>query len=126
MLVSVCMATYNGGKYIKEQVDSILAQEFKENKDVEMEIVVSDDGSTDDTLRILEAYRDERIKIFRHTNPTRKYKYFNASRACSRNFENAMRHAEGDYIFLADQDDVWYPNKMDLQLLKLVNAGGGA
>lgn len=55
-LVSVCMATYNGGKYIREQVDSILNQEFKENPNVELELVVSDDGSTDDTIQILEAY----------------------------------------------------------------------
>ena len=61
MLISICMATYNGAKYIREQVDSILNQEFTENKDVEMELVVSDDGSTDDTLKILESYGDSRI-----------------------------------------------------------------
>mgnify|MGYP003564385818 FL=1 len=61
MLVSVCMATYNGGKYIREQVDSILNQEFKENPNVELELVVSDDGSTDDTIQILEAYHDPRM-----------------------------------------------------------------
>ena len=55
MLISICMATYNGAKYLREQVDSILNQEFTENKDVEMELVVSDDGSTDDTLKILES-----------------------------------------------------------------------
>lgn len=60
-LVSVCMATYNGGKYIREQVDSILNQEFKENPNVELELVVSDDGSTDDTIQILEAYHDPRM-----------------------------------------------------------------
>ena len=55
------MATYNGGKYIREQVDSILNQEFKENPNVELELVVSDDGSTDDTIQILEAYHDPRM-----------------------------------------------------------------
>lgn len=60
-LVSVCMGTYNGGKYIREQVDSILNQEFKENPNVELELVVSDDGSTDDTIQILEAYHDPRM-----------------------------------------------------------------
>ena len=54
MLVSICMATYNGGKFIREQVDSILNQEFTENEGVEIELVVSDDGSTDDTIQILE------------------------------------------------------------------------
>ena len=61
MLISVCMATYNGAKYLREQVDSILQQEFRHNSDVEMELVVSDDESTDDTVRILESYHDPRI-----------------------------------------------------------------
>ncbi len=124
MLVSVCMATYNGGKYIREQVDSILNQEFKENTDVELEIVVSDDGSTDDTVKILETYNDARIKIYLHRN-TKKYKYLNATRACKCNFENAMGKAKGEYIFLSDQDDVWYPWKMDRQLTMLRKYGGG-
>lgn len=123
MLVSICMATYNGAKYIREQVDSILNQEFKENSDVELEIVVSDDGSTDDTIKILESYHDSRIKIFRHNN-VKKYKYLNATRACKYNFENAMSKAMGDYIFLSDQDDVWYPWKVDMQLSYLRQYGG--
>lgn len=64
MLVSICMATYNGGKFIREQVDSILNQQFVENKDVELELVVSDDGSTDNTIDILKSYQDQRIKVF--------------------------------------------------------------
>lgn len=123
MLISICMATYNGAKYIREQVDSILNQEFKENKDVEIELVVSDDDSTDDTLKILESYGDSRIKIFHHTEH-KKHKYLNASRLCKCNFENAMRHANGDYIFLSDQDDVWYPWKVDKQLSTLRSWGG--
>ncbi len=84
MLVSICMATYNGDKYIREQVDSILNQEFRENPDVELELVVSDDGSTDDTIKILEAYHDARIVIYHHHN-TKRYKYLNANRACKHN-----------------------------------------
>lgn len=117
------MATYNGGKYIREQMDSILAQEFKENPDAEMEVIVSDDGSTDDTLRIVEAYCDPRIRIVHHTEH-HLYHWFNASRAVTANFENAIRHAKGDYIFLSDQDDVWYPWKVDKQLTCLRNWGG--
>ena len=123
ILVSVCMATYNGGKYIREQVDSILNQEFKENHGVELELVVSDDDSTDDTIQILESYHDVRIKIFKHQN-NKKYKYLNATRACKCNFENAILKASGDYIFLSDQDDVWYPWKIDKQLSMLRNVGG--
>lgn len=124
MLVSVCMATYNGAKYIKEQMDSILSQEFKENKDVKLEIIVSDDGSRDETLKIVESYKDPRIHIFHHTN-RHHYRYYNASICASHNFENAMKHASGEYIFLADQDDIWYPWKMDVSLSKLKETGGG-
>ncbi len=123
MLVSICMATYNGAKYIREQVDSILNQELKENPDVELELVVSDDGSTDDTIKILESYHDPRIVIYHHRN-TKKYKYLNATRACKCNFENAMSKAKGDYIFLTDQDDLWYPWKIDRQLSDLRHYGG--
>ena len=72
-VVLICMATYNGGKFIREQVDSILNQQFVENKDVELELVVSDDGSTDNTIDILKSYQDQRIKVFLHSNK-KKYK----------------------------------------------------
>lgn len=123
MLVSICMATYNGGKYIKEQMDSILAQEFKENPDAEMEIVVSDDGSTDDTLQIVEAYHDPRIRIVHHVHH-RKYKYYKTLRTVTDNFVNAINNSRGEYIFFTDQDDVWYPWKVDRQLTCLRNWGG--
>ena len=123
MLISVCMATYNGAKYIREQVDSILNQEFIENKDVELELVVSDDGSKDDTIAILQAYNDPRIKIFKHEEH-KKFKYFNANRLASANFENAVRKANGDFIFFSDQDDVWFPQKLDKQLVALRKLGG--
>lgn len=120
--VSVCMATYNGAKYIKEQVDSILNQEFKENPDIELELIVSDDGSDDDTLNKLRGYNDSRIKIFYH----KKIRNCNnALLACTQNFGHAMSKATGDYIFLSDQDDVWYPHKVDksVSLLKKVGSG---
>lgn len=112
MLVSICMATYNGGKFIREQVDSILNQEFTENEGVEIELVVSDDGSTDDTIQILESYHDPRIKIFMHQNK-KEHKYLNANQKASENFENALMKAKGDYLFFSDQDDVWMPWKLD-------------
>ncbi len=121
---SVCMATYNGAKYIKEQIDSILKQEFKENNDVELELIISDDGSTDDTLKIVESYNDSRIKIFHHLDKP-DVKYNKAAFCCTQNFGHAMSKATGDYIFLSDQDDIWYPHKMDksISLLKSVNKG---
>lgn len=117
------MATYNGAKYIKEQLDSILQQEFKENKGVEMEIIVSDDGSTDDTLKIIKEYNDTRIKLYHHKEHY-KHKYYNAAFACTKNFEYAISLATGDYIFLSDQDDVWYPWKLDKSLSVLKEKGG--
>lgn len=72
------MATYNGGKFIREQVDSILNQQFVENKDVELELVVSDDGSTDNTIDILKSYQDQRIKVFLHSNK-KKYSLISAT-----------------------------------------------
>lgn len=96
--ISVCMATYNGAKYIKEQLDSILCQ-LGEND----EIVISDDSSTDDTIVIIKAYNDSRIKLYE--NQKFHSPIFN--------FENALKNATGDYICLCDQDDIWLPNKVN-------------
>lgn len=103
-MVSVCLATYNGGKYLRPQVDSILSQLDKND-----ELIVSNDGSNDDTIAILKSYNDHRIKIF-----------FNSKdHGVINNFENALCHATGDYIFLSDQDDVWLPNKVEICLNSL-------
>lgn len=96
-MISVCMASYNGEKYIKEQIDSILLQLGAHD-----ELIISDDGSVDATLKILENYNDSRIKILH--NKTRK--------GVIGNFENALNQAKGEYIFLCDQDDIWLPNKV--------------
>ena len=100
-MISVCIATYNGSKYIKEQIDSILPQ-----LDECDEIIVSDDSSTDNTLSILKSYHDRRIIIF--TNQK-----FNSP---IYNFENALKHAKGDIIFLSDQDDIWEFNKVQVMI----------
>lgn len=96
-MISVCMATYNGEKYLREQVDSILAQ-----LGLYDELVISDDGSKDFTLEILHSYNDSRIKIYQNAT----------NHGVNGNFENALRYAKGDYIFLSDQDDVWLPDKV--------------
>lgn len=124
MLISICMATYNGGKYIREQMDSILAQDLSLWPDAEMEIIVSDDGSTDDNIKLLESYNNPRIKIFHHTNNGKKHKYYNALYRATANFSYAMQKAKGDYIFLSDQDDVWLPNKVAVALEALTRWGG--
>lgn len=96
-MISVCMATYNGEKYIRQQLDSILYQ--LEPTD---ELIISDDGSTDDTLEIIDGYKtDSRIKVLKGSFHSPIY-----------NFENAIRHAAGDYIFMSDQDDVWLEGRV--------------
>lgn len=106
-MISVCIATYNGEKYIKEQLDSILSQ-----LNINDEIILSDDHSTDRTLDLIRKIEDPRIKIFINTN----------QKGYSKNFENAISHASGDIIFICDQDDVWMKNKVDIMSKALVNA----
>ena len=98
-MISVCMATYNGQKYIKEQIDSILCQLGPAD-----ELVISDDHSTDLTPDIIKSYDDKRIKFF----------YNELKKGVTHNFENALLKSKGDILFLADQDDVWLPNKIEV------------
>ena len=107
--VSVAMAAYNGEKYLKEQLDSIL-----KNLNEDDEIIVCDDGSTDKTLEILKKYaaKDSRIKVYK-----------NSKLGVKKNFEKAIEYARGNYIFLADQDDIWEANKVD-KVLKAFNDNG--
>lgn len=96
MKKSVCMATYNGEKYIEEQLQSILVQ-----LDDNDEIVISDDHSTDNTIEVVKKINDNRIKIF----------FNQGEKGFTSNFENALKKATGDIIFLSDQDDIWLPEK---------------
>ena len=96
-MLSVCMATYNGAIYIHEQITSILKQLSDED-----ELIISDDGSTDDTIRIIHLFKDTRIKLIQNSG----------RKGFVNNFENALNHASGDYIFLSDQDDIWKANKV--------------
>lgn len=104
-MISVCVATYNGEKFIKEQIESILIQ-----LDCNDEVIVSDDSSTDNTLKIIDSLNDNRIKI--HNFKRLKNGYRN-SELVSSNFENALKGANGEYIFLSDQDDIWRNDKIE-------------
>ena len=97
-MISVCVAAFNGEKYIEEQILSVLG-----NLDSQDEIIISDDGSSDRTRRIVDdlAEKDRRIRII---DGPRK--------GLIKNFENAIVHSKGDIIFLCDQDDVWKDNKV--------------
>lgn len=97
--VSVVMVTYNGGAYLRQQLDSVLAQLGEQD-----ELVVSDDGSQDGTLLILQEYQTQNRKVRLLKGPGQGIK---------KNVEHAILAARGHYIFLADQDDIWLPGKVD-------------
>ncbi len=98
-MISVCIPSFNGSKYIKLQLISILTQLSKND-----EVVISDDSSTDDTIEIIKSINDNRVKLFEN----------NKFRSPIYNLENALKHSKGDYIFLSDQDDVWINNKVEI------------
>lgn len=104
--ISVVMATYNGAKYLEEQIESILSQSL-----LPAEIIVCDDCSNDGTLNILENYQHRGLL---------KY-YVNEKRlGVVDNFIKAIGFAQQDnYIALSDQDDIWMPNKLEIQALAL-------
>ena len=97
--ISVCMATYNGEKYIAAQLQSILGQ-LGDND----EIIISDDSSTDRTIEIIENFRDGRIKILRGQS----------FKSPIYNFENALKNARNEFIFLSDQDDIWTQSRVEV------------
>ena len=96
--ISVAMATFNGEKYISEQLDSIIAQLGGED-----ELIISDDKSSDNTVEIVKGYMDtdDRIKLFSNLNS-----------GVINNFENAIKLCNNEIVFLCDQDDVWVKNKV--------------
>lgn len=109
--VSVCMATYNGARFVSDQLCSILCQ----LNDCD-EVIISDDGSTDETLAIIRAFDDFRIRVIERAGPRK---------SPIENFGSALSHASHSLVFLADQDDLWDISKVDtvcrlLQIYDLV------
>ena len=92
MKKSVCMATYNGAKYIEEQVSSILTE-----LDVEDEVVIVDDKSSDNTVELIRRMADDRIKIYENE----------VNHGPNEAFGKAISLSKGDIIFMSDQDDIW-------------------
>jgi len=107
MSVSVALPTYNGQAYIKDQLDSIINQSHQPD-----EIVVFDDCSTDSTVDILQEYKHTYPDLFEiHTG--------DKNVGINDNFMRVIEETDGDYIAIADQDDVWQPEKIELQLGKM-------
>ncbi|WP_294236380.1 glycosyltransferase family 2 protein [Chryseobacterium endophyticum] len=104
MKSSVALCTYNGERFLRKQINSILDQ----TTDVD-EIVICDDGSTDNTLEILEEYKKQFPNIFKiHVNEQ--------NLRSVKNFEKAISLCENDIIFLCDQDDIWRKEKVETYL----------
>ena len=96
------MATYNGEKYLRQQLVSMLSQLSPQ----EAEIVIADDVSTGETLQIADSLKDSRIRVL----PAEKHL------GTIYNYERALQAAKGDVLFLADQDDIWLPGKVTVVL----------
>ena len=99
--LSIAMATYNGEMYVDQQLDSIARQSLLPD-----ELVVSDDGSSDQTVQAVEDFARRSpfdVKIYRNKD--------NVGHA--KNFERAISLTKGEIIVLCDQDDIWFPNKLE-------------
>ena len=105
-MISIAMTTYNGEKYLREQLDSILAQTIQD-----FELIICDDCSTDSTVKILNEYagKNSCIKVFVNEN----------NLGFKKNFEKAIGLCIGEYIALSDQDDIWKENHLELLLSNL-------
>ena len=99
--ISVCMACYNGEKYIEEQILSILPQLNESD-----ELIIIDDHSSDNTGKIVQELKDNRIK----------YVFNEKNLGVNRSFEKAIKKAKNDYIFMADQDDLWTEGRVERML----------
>jgi len=100
MKISVAMATYNGSRYIREQLESIAAQTRQPD-----ELIVSDDGSTDETTSIVRNFAKNvsfEVILLEHQERL----------GVSKNFEQAIARTSGELVFLCDQDDIWFPEKI--------------
>lgn len=106
-LISIALATYNGEKFLREQLDSLLSQTYQH-----FEIIIHDDCSVDDTVKILEEYsqKDKRIH----------FKQNDKNLGFSKNFESIIAECNGKYIAFSDQDDIWEKKHLEV-LYELIN-----
>lgn len=100
-LVSIIMPSFNTANYIKESIDSVLAQTYSN-----WELIIVDDCSTDNTEEVVAEYKDERIKFYK--NPV------NSGAALTRNY--ALREAKGKWVAFLDSDDLWEKDKLEKQI----------
>ncbi len=99
-LISICLATYNGEKYLEEQLDSLVNQTY-----TNIEVIVQDDCSTDNTLDILNNYKNK-VNIIVYKNE-KNLEYI-------KNVEALLKKTNGDFLAICDQDDIWELNKLQI------------
>ncbi len=107
-LISIAMASYNGEKYIAEQLDSILKQSYQR-----IEVVIVDDGSKDDTVSLIKSYQQKFACLKLFVNET--------NTGVTKTFEKAIIKCSGFYIALCDQDDIWETDKIAILVGEIGN-----
>lgn len=108
MNIAILLSTYNGEKYIKEQIDSLLSQTY-----TNFEILVRDDGSADETIKVIKNFQNvypEKIKILESHDK---------NLGSSKSFMTLLEYCNAEYIMFCDQDDVWLPEKIEWTLKKM-------
>lgn len=107
-LISVALCSYNGAKFLKQQLDSILEQTYPN-----LEILIVDDCSVDSTVSILRDYESKYDNIKVYINKSNK--------GVNRNFSKAIELCRGEFIAISDQDDIWFPNKIEEAYKRMQN-----
>lgn len=112
-MISVAMTTYNGEKFIREQLESIEGQELSVD-----EVVILDDASSDSTVELIQ-------KFMKETSLNIRLYINKENRGYIKNFRKAIEKTKGEYIFLCDQDDIWYKDKTKvmISIMKKNNVG---
>ena len=104
--INILMATYNGRRYVAKQVESILNQTYKDFR-----LIISDDGSTDSTVKILQEYeeKDSRVEVYSQQK----------NQGVISNFEFLVNKVRSELFMFSDQDDIWEPDKIEKTLKKM-------
>ena len=102
-LVSIIMPTYNSSKHVAKSIDSILNQTYRN-----WELIITDDCSTDDTIKILNSYsnKDNRIKVYK----------FEVKKGAGHSRNHSIEKSQGRYLAFCDSDDCWMPEKLEKQI----------
>ena len=105
--IDILLATYNGSKYLHEQLDSILNQSYGN-----INVIIRDDGSSDNTVMIIKEYeqKDNRVKLLSDNLGNLGF---------VRNFEKLMKNSTSEYLMFSDQDDIWYNNKVETSYVRI-------